>query len=123
MAGPWLWPAAFSVAAVGLPEAVVLFHARTLSQFFGPDPHCANAHVAQNAARYYRCFDFIAWQKRPLLLQRGLEGLHVIGGWLAATLFVAAVVMVLKTGRTHARRALSVDAVRPRSISPRGGGR
>ena len=109
MAGPWLWPAAVVVAAIGLPQAVVLFHARATSQFFGPDPHCVGAHITQNPSRYYRCFDFTAWQKRPFLLQRGLEGLGVFGGWIVGVLFVGAVVMVLQTGRTNARRALSAE--------------
>ncbi len=110
LAGRWLWPTAIVVAAVGLPQAVVLFHARTVGQFFGPDPHCVNAHPAHNLSRYYRCFDFTAWHKRPFLLQRGLEGLGGIGGWIIGVLFVGAVVMVLKTGRTSARRALGGGA-------------
>jgi hypothetical protein len=117
MAGPWLWPAGFIVAAIGLPEAVVLFHAQVISQFFSaPDPHCVkNAHAAQNPHAYYRCFDFTAWQKRPFLLQRGLEGLGVIGGWLIALVFVGAVVMILKTGRTKAQRALNIQDITPSS--------
>ena len=108
LASPALWPTAVVVAAIGLPQAVVLFHARAISQFFGPDPHCANAHHSQNPA-YYRCFDYTAWQKRPFLLQRGLEGLGGIGGWFIAALFVGAVVALLKTGRTSAQRALRAE--------------
>ena len=106
LAGPALWPTAVVVAAIGLPEAVVLFHAQAVSQFFGPDAHCVNAHVGRNPSHYYRCFDYTAWQKRPFLLQRGLEGVGGIGGGIVAVLFVGAIVMVLQTGRTDARRAL-----------------
>jgi hypothetical protein len=107
LAGRFLWPAAVVTILIGIPQATEPFAPRAISKFFGPIPQCAGAHIGQSPKRYYRCVDFTAWQKRPLLLQRGLEGLRYSGGRVMAVLFSGAVVAVLALARGAARRDFS----------------
>jgi hypothetical protein len=109
MAGRALWPAALLVIAIGIPQVTVLFQPRVINEFFASEQHCVSPHVAQNPHGYYRCFNFEAWRKRPLLLQRGLEGFGSVGGRVIVLAFVGAVVMVLKSGRLNAQRSLAVE--------------
>ncbi len=107
LAGRLFWPVALITIVSGLPEVGVLFERRVASVFFAPDSHCVDVHVTANVSRYYRCFDYTAWQKRPLLLQRGLEGLGDVGSRVVALAFVGAVVMALAVARMNARRTLA----------------
>ncbi|MDQ1512030.1 MAG: hypothetical protein QOG50_3874 [Actinomycetota bacterium] len=109
MAGRALWPAALPVIALGGAEVAVLFQPSVMSDFFGLSRGCVIPIVARNPHAYYRCFDFHAWQKRPFLLQRGLEGFGAFGGRVILLAFVGAVIMLLKTGRTNAQRALALE--------------
>jgi hypothetical protein len=113
MAGRLFWPAALLTILAGLPEAAVVFKPRAINEFFAPGSQCAGAHITQNPARYYRCFDFVAWQKRPFLLQRGLEGLGSTGGRVFVLTFVGAVIAVLRMARAYASRALSEGSTPP----------
>ena len=108
MAGRAFWPAALLVIAIGVPEVTVLFQAHVMGRFFAAGPGCVIPVVARNAHEYYRCFNFHAWQKRPFMLQRGLEGFGPVGGRVTVLAFVAAVIMLLKTGRTSAQRTLAL---------------
>ena len=102
LTGRWFWPGAVATVLVGLPQAMVMYYPHTLAKFFG-DPRCRNAHVGSNPTRYYRCFDYLAWSKRPLLLQDGLEGLNSAGGRIFAVAFGAAILSLLYLARLLAR--------------------
>jgi hypothetical protein len=109
MAGRVLWPAALLLIALGVPEITVLYRPGVMSDFFASKRGCVIPIVAQDTHAYYRCFDFHAWHKTPLLLQDGLKGLGSLGGSVSALVFVGAVIMVLHAGRINAKRALVVE--------------
>ena len=108
LTGRWFWPGAVGTVLVGLPQAMVLYHPHALAQFF-VDPRCRNAHIHSNPSRYYRCFDYLAWSKRPLLLQDGLEGLNSAGGRLFAVAFGAAILSLLYFARLLARAGVATE--------------
>ena len=115
LAGRWLWPAALLTIAMGVANATVLFEPSYTNRFFG-DPHCTNAHVGTNPAAYYRCFDYLAWQKQPFLLRMGLDGFHTGGGKLIAFVFAAAVILLLRLARADAYRSLAAETKEPAAL-------
>jgi hypothetical protein len=121
LAGRLFWPVASTTILSGVPEVGVLFERRVTTLFFASNSHCVNASVTASVSRYYRCFDYSAWQKRPFLLQRGLEGLGDVGSRLVALAFVGAMITALAVARVNARRSLAEhpdDAARSREDSP-----
>jgi len=77
-----------------------------MSDFFASKRGCVIPTVARDPHAYYRCFDFHAWRKTPLMLQDGLKGIGSLGGGVSALVFAGAVIVVLSAGRTNAKRAL-----------------
>ncbi len=84
-----------------LPQ-VAAIREHHLNAFFGPDPHCVNAHVGQHPTGYYNCITYLAWQKRPFLLQDGLHGLHTVAGLLMAISAAGAIISLMLLARAHA---------------------
>ena len=110
LAGRALWPAALVVIAIGVPQVTVLFRPTVMGDFFASKGSCVIPTVADDPHAYYQCFDFHAWHKRPLLLQRGLDGFGSLGGRVSALVFVAAVIVILRAGRADAKRAIAQTA-------------
>jgi hypothetical protein len=114
------WPIVVATVLAGLPQAAVLYHPHTLAEFFA-DPRCRGAHINSAPARYYRCFDYLAWSKRPLILRDGLEGLSSTGGRVFAFVFAAAVVSLLLAARLRAQTIATGPSEGLESITPASG--
>jgi hypothetical protein len=108
LAGVWIVPTALVVVALGLPEAVVLFHGLAISQFFAPvaGKPCTTQSVAVNPGHYYQCLERTAWTKHPWMLQLAMRGLDSAGGWFVAVAFVGAVLSMLYLARLMAKAEL-----------------
>jgi hypothetical protein len=103
----WLWPAAIATILVGLPQAIVLFHAQIVPEFFA-QPLCTDAPIIGAAARYYKCQNATAWTKKPWFLQLAMHGLDSWRGWLAAIAFAGAVGGMALVARAAARATTPV---------------
>ena len=68
-----------------------------------------------------RCFDYLAWSKRPLILRDGLEGLSSTGGRVFAFVFAAAVVSLLLAARLRAQTIATGPSEGLESITPASG--
>ena len=131
LTGRWFWPEAVATLLVGLPqERWSCTHPHTLAKFFATRVAGART-LAPTRRGYYRCFDYLAWSKRPLLLQDGLEGLNSAGGRIFAVAFGAAILSLLYLracsragGSTEpsegarAARTAPTEATRTRDLEP-----
>jgi hypothetical protein len=100
----WVLPTSGIVIALGLPEAVVLFHGLAISEFFArkAGTGCVSGGVFVDPTHYYRCQIQAAWSKRPWMLQVAMHGLRSAQGWFMTIAFVGAVVSLLYTARLTA---------------------
>ena len=114
----WRWPAGLAVIAVGLPQAVVLFHGLAISQFFA-HPQCVNVGLVSTPTRWFACFQKAAWSKQPWMLQLGMHGLSSARGWFVAVVFTGAIATLLDVARRAARDELgdAADSA-PGTVSP-----
>jgi hypothetical protein len=112
----WLWPAALIAVAIGLPQAVALFHGLAVTQFFA-HPQCVNVGLVTAPTRWYQCFQQAAWSKQPWMLQLGMHGLSSPRGRFVAVMFAGAVVTLLAV----ARRAAHAERLEPHTTATGGG--
>ncbi len=101
------WIGAILMVLAGLPQSAVVYQPHAVAQFFGSvDAECpSDAHIGSNPDAYYRCTSFIAWHRRPYLLERGLDGLDHRGGRLIVAAGAGATIALLLAARARARAA------------------
>jgi hypothetical protein len=102
----WLGPVALLAVAIGLPQAVALFHGLAVTQFFS-HPLCVNVGIVTAPTRFYECFQQTAWSKQPWMLQLGMHGLGSLRGRFVAVVFTGAIVTLFDVARRAARDELA----------------
>lgn len=78
------------IGALTLPQVGVLMNTQSINKFFSPDAVCQQVTTVDMGAYYYKCINYLAWNKKPIMI----ESISGLGNPLGLVFGVTYIVMI-----------------------------